>query len=161
MFKKLIYGFLVMASLTGCLKNSDVANPCDYDPCEFPASDTEIQQVQAYLTANNITATQHCSGLFYNIEIPGSGPAPEVCSNITVNYEGRLVDGTVFDASSSAVSFNLSQVINGWKNGLPLVKEGGRINLYIPPSLGYGSTAYGNIPANSILIFKVELIDVQ
>ena len=161
MLKKIVFGFLVVASFSGCLKNSDLANPCDYDPCEIKAPASEIQQVQTYLTSNNITAIQHCSSLFYDVEVAGTGATPGVCSNITVNYEGRLTNGNVFDASTSPVTFNLSQVINGWKNGLPLIKAGGRINLYIPPTLAYGSTSQGSIPANSVLIFKVELIAVQ
>ena len=161
MIKNILFGFLVLASLSGCLKNSDVANPCDYDPCAIQAPASEIQEVEAYLSANNIIATQHCSGLFYNIEIAGTGATPGVCSNITVNYEGRLTNGNLFDASTSPVTFNLSQVINGWKNGLPLIKAGGRMNLYVPPTLAYGNASNGSIPANSVLVFKVELIAVQ
>ena len=161
MLKKIIYGFLIIASFSGCLKNSEMENPCNYDPCAFQAPASEIQAVQDYLAANNINATEHCSGLFYAIETAGTGAAPGVCSNITVNYEGRLTNGNLFDASTAPITFNLSQVISGWKNGLPLVKAGGRINLYIPPSLAYGNTNQGSIPPNSILVFKVDLIAVQ
>lgn len=161
MLRKMIFGFLVIASFSGCLKKSDIADPCDYDPCDFQAPASEIQQVEDYLATNSITAIQHCSGLFYNVEVAGTGATPGVCSNITVNYEGRLTNGTLFDASTNPVTFNLSQVINGWKNGLPLVKAGGTINLYIPPTLGYGSYDQGSIPPNSILVFRVELIAVQ
>lgn len=161
MLKKFILSVFVISALSGCMKNLDVANPCDYDPCAYKAPAGEIQQVQAYLTANNIIATQHCSGMFYEVEVMGSGATPGVCSNITVNYQGRLTNGTVFDASTNPVTFNLSQVIDGWKNGIPQVKAGGRIRLYIPPSLGYGPNAQGSIPANSILVFTVDLIAVQ
>jgi FKBP-type peptidyl-prolyl cis-trans isomerase FkpA len=161
MLKKIAAGLLILGSFTGCLKNADVQSPCHYDACDFKAPASEIQAVEAYLTANNIIASQHCSGLYYAVEVAGTGATPQNCSNITVNYEGRLTDGTLFDASSAPVTFNLSQVINGWRNGLPLVKAGGRINLYIPPSLAYGNVAQGSIPANSILVFKVDLIAVQ
>ena len=161
MLKKIIICVFVISALSGCMKKLDVGNPCDYDPCSFKAPNSEIQQVEAYLAANGITATQHCSGMFYEVEVMGSGATPGVCSNITVNYQGRLTNGSVFDASTNPVTFNLSQVIDGWKNGIPQVKAGGRIRLYIPPSLGYGPNAQGSIPANSILVFTVDLIAVQ
>ena len=162
MLKKLLIGFVVVASFTGCLKGSDFPDPCNYDPCEIKAPAAEIQQVQAYLTANNITnAVQHCSGLFYVVDNPGTGATPQTCSNITVEYEGRLTNGTQFDASTSPVTFNLSGVIPGWRNGLPQLKPGGRIHLYVPPTLGYGANSNGTIPANSILVFRVDLISVQ
>ena len=160
MLKKLIFGFLVIASFSGCLK-SDIEDPCEYDPCATKATAAEIQSVQDYLNANSIVATQHCSGIFYVVDIQGNGATPQVCSNVTVNYEGKLTNGTVFDASSSPVTFNLSQVIKGFKNGMLQVKSGGSIRIFIPPSLGYGEYQQGNIPANSILIFTVTLVSVQ
>jgi FKBP-type peptidyl-prolyl cis-trans isomerase FkpA len=165
MLKKLLSGIIVIGVLSvmsGCLKSSTVqADPCAYDTCAFKAPATEIQAVQNYLTANNITATQHCSGLFYRIDVPGTGATPDVCSTVTVTYEGKLTDGTVFNTATTPVSFSLSQVIPGWRNGLPKVNAGGRIYLYIPPSLGYGATQAGSIPPNSILVFRIELIAVQ
>src|SRR4051812_49133275 len=158
MFRNLILGILVISSFSGCMKNqkADVAS-CNYDPCSLKAPASEIAAVQNYLTANNITATQHCSGLFYVIDQPGTGSSAQVCSVITVTYEGKLTNGTVFDSANSPVTFNLSQTIPGWKNGIPLIKSGGRIYLYVPPSLAYGNQAAGSIPPNSILIFRVEL----
>jgi FKBP-type peptidyl-prolyl cis-trans isomerase FkpA len=160
MFRKIIFGFIILAAFSSCLKDS---NSCSYDPCSKVAGANEVQAVQNYLTAQGITGTtQHCSGMFYKIELAGSGTAPTVCSNISVTYEGKLADGTVFDAATAPTTpFLLDQTITGWKNGLPLIKTGGRIYLYIPPSLGYGSTGSGPIPPNSILIFKVDLVAVQ
>lgn len=80
-----------------------------------------------------------------------------------VNYEGRLIDGTVFDSSyerGESIKFPLNGVIKGWGEGLTYAKEGGRIQLYIPSDLGYGQRGTGPIPANSTLIFDVELIKV-
>ena len=140
---------------------------CTYIPCNLVAPTSEIQAVQNFLTSNNITATQHCSGMFYIIDADGSGKTADVCSGISVKYKGLLTNGTVFDEHSSPVSFNLSELILGWKNGIPLIKPGGRIKLYIPPSLGYGSQVVydgnGNpsVPANSILIFEIDLVSVQ
>ena len=164
MLKQIIAGFLLVSVLAGCLKDAEQAPPCNpssYDTCAIKAPAAEIQAVRDYLTANNITATEHCSGIFYAIDVLGTGTQATVCSNIAVTYQGKLVNGTVFDEAATPVSFGLSGVIPGWKNGIPLIKPGGRIYLFIPPSLGYGSAPYGPIPGNSILIFRVELIAVQ
>jgi len=163
MVKQILTSLTVLMLLTGCLKNSSSSYNCtsSYDPCAFKASAAEIQSVQDYLTTNGITAMQHCSGLFYTIDNPGSGATPSVCSNVSVTYDGRLTNGNVFDSTATPVLLNLSRVIIGWANGLPLIKAGGSMHLYIPPSLGYGTSTVGSIPANSILVFKVNLIAVQ
>lgn len=161
MLKKILTAFLILGCFTGCLKSADVTCNPSFDPCAQKATAAEIQDIQAYLTANGIQATQHCSGLFYRVDVPGTGATPNVCSNIGVTYEGKLTNGNVFDSRTSTIGFNLSGVIAGWKIGIPLIKAGGRIYLYIPPSLGYGSNANGSIPANSILVFRVELVSVN
>jgi FKBP-type peptidyl-prolyl cis-trans isomerase len=99
--------------------------------------------------------------LFYVIENEGTGAAPTVCNNISVTYEGKLTNGNTFDKAESPVVFNLSQLITGFKNGIPLIKVGGRIRLYVPPSLGYGSSQTGSIPPNSVLVFTVNLVGLQ
>lgn len=160
MLRSIAYSVALVFLLTGCLKGSD--NKCQYDECALKAPAAEIQAVQDYLTANNITATQHCSGVFYRVENAGTGTRPNACSYVLANYKGMLTDGHVFDQSSQGpIAFSLDGVIRGWTNGLQQVKAGGRIILYIPPSLGYGSRAVGDIPANSILIFEVDLVGVQ
>jgi len=155
MFKKIIVAFVIVISFSGCLKNKE--QKCTYDSCAYSAPASEIQAIQNYLTSHNITnAVQHCSGLFYVIDTLGTGDQPASCSLVTVNYVGSLVDGTVFDHGTD-FTIGLNQVIAGWTNGVPLIKEGGKIHLYIPPSLGYGSQPYGSIPGNSILIFDIHL----
>ena len=163
MLKKILIAFSMVAVLGGCIKSvpSPAACNANYDPCAIKAPASEIQSVQDYLTANGISATQHCSGMFYTIDAPGTGAVPNICSNITVTYTGKLTNGSTFDSASTPIGLNLNQVITGWKDGLPLIKAGGSMHLYIPPSLGYGSNAYGPIPANSILIFQVGLVSVQ
>ena len=157
--------FLV-TGFTGCLKDPE-PQVCEYDACKFKAPAAEVQALKDYLTANNITATEHCSGLYYRIENAGTGKTPQACGAVLANYKGMLSDGQVFDQSSSPIEFALSGVITGWTNGVPLIKEGGRIVLYIPPSLGYGAQdrrdAQGvvRIPGNSTLIFEVDLIKVN
>ncbi|MEJ0107119.1 MAG: FKBP-type peptidyl-prolyl cis-trans isomerase [Bacteroidota bacterium] len=119
--------------------------------------------VENYLASKGITgATKHCSGMYYKIDSAGSGKTATVCSNIFVKYKGQLVNDVVFDSTSvNPAYFNLNGVIAGFKNGVPLIKEGGGIHLYIPPSLAYGAAQNGSIPANSILIFQVNLVAVQ
>ncbi len=159
--KNIILALLILAAFSGCLKQDENTITCTYDACGTKAPASEIQQVRDYLTANNITATEHCSGLFYIIDNPGNGASPTVCNSIAFTYEGKLTNGTVFDSATQPVVYGLSQLITGFKNGIPLIKTGGRIRLFVPPSLGYGANPSGSIPANSILIFDVNLVGIQ
>src|SRR5678816_1005024 len=101
--------------------------------------------------------------MYYTVDAAGAGSSAIACSTVGVKYKGQLTNGTVFDQATSPVSFNMGGLIEAWKKGIPLIKAGGKIKLYCPPSLAYGSQvirdAAGNtvIPANSILIFEVEL----
>ena len=107
-------------------------------------------------------------GLQITDEIVGTGATAEPGDTVTVNYVGSLTNGTVFDASanhgSSGFTFTLGkgQVIKGWDEGIVGMKVGGKRKLVIPPGLAYGNQAVGGvIPANSTLVFEVELLSVQ
>lgn len=103
------------------------------------------------------------SGLQYKVIEEGAGVSPMAADTVEVHYTGKLLDGTVFDSSverGEPAKFPLSGVIKGWSEGLTYAKEGGKIELYIPSNLGYGPRGYGNIPANSTLVFEVELLKV-
>ena len=156
MLKKLLAGLLVIISFAGCLKGKNEFK-CNYNDCALKAPESEIQAVQDYLTAHSITATPHCSGLFYVIDDPGTGKPVTACGAVMATYVGKLADGTVFDDGTFEEFLPLSSLVRGWANAIPLIKEGGKIRLYIPPSLGYGNQDHGSIPANSILIFDVTL----
>ena len=166
-----IIGISLLALIfLGCKKTGTNNEPdCTYDACALKAPASEIQMVQNYLTANNITATQHCSGLFYAIDAEGTGLSPDFCSFIIAGYVGKLTNGNIFDQSPQGqyLQIYLSQLIKGWINGLPFIKAGGKIRLYIPPSLGYGAADQKDqngtvvIPGNSVLIFEVNLVGVQ
>lgn len=121
------------------------------------APETEVNAVQNYLNSQGITAEKDSRGFFYKIDDAGTGKYPNACSNITVDYTGKLVNGNIFDQNTN-VNFDLSTLIKGWREGIPLIKENGKITLYLPPSLGYGADGYGSsIPPNSITIFSITL----
>ncbi len=104
------------------------------------------------------------SGLLYKVENAGTGDAPKDSDTVVVNYKGTLADGTEFDNSykrGEPLSFRLDGVIPGWTEGLKQIKKGGKITLVIPPELAYGKAGVPGIPANSTLIFDVELLDVK
>lgn len=125
-----------------------------FDPAKQAAKDDAA--IQAYIAANNITATKDPSGIYYQVITPGTGAYPTVNSKVTVNYTGKLLNGIVFD-SGNLPSTALSTLVKGWQYGIPHINTGGRILLLIPSALGYGNTTQGSIPANSVLIFTVDL----
>lgn len=104
------------------------------------------------------------SGLLVKVLAEGNGASPKATDNVRVHYEGKLIDGKVFDSSyarNEPAEFPLNAVIAGWTEGLQLAKEGGKLELVIPPELGYGKTGAGAaIPPESTLIFTVELIKI-
>jgi len=105
------------------------------------------------------------SGLQYKVITEGTGKSPSPTSNVTVNYEGKLTNGTVFDSSykrGQPASFPLDRVIKGWTEGLQLMKEGGKYEFFLPYNLAYGEHGAGaGIPPYATLIFTVELISVD
>jgi FKBP-type peptidyl-prolyl cis-trans isomerase FkpA len=152
-----------------CLKQDNAAVNCTYDPCSLVAPAAEVTALETYLFGAGITnATKHCSGMYYRIDTPGTGKTPAACSQVVVKYKGQFTNGTTFDSNATGFVINLaSNIIEGWKKGVPLIKEGGKIILYIPPSLAYGATGVTNtitgavvIPPNATLVFEIELITV-
>ncbi len=130
------------------------------------ASEPNKQAGLKYLEENKkqpgVTQTQ--SGLQYKVIKEGNGKTPTANNQVTVNYEGKLLDGTVFDSSferGKPATFPVTGVIPGWTEGLQLMKEGGSYELYIPSDLAYGDQGTQGIPGGSTLIFKVDLIKVE
>lgn len=118
-------------------------------------------QIVKYLADNNITATKDGSGLYYQITTPGSAEKPTVSNGIYITYEGKLMsNGTVFDSKTTPYYFeNMTSLIQGWQIGVPKIGKGGSIKLFVPSGLGYKNEASGSIPANSVLIFDITLVN--
>lgn len=160
--KSYVWGLMGLACiLNACMKEGDKCAPNN-----SVAPSAEVQEVQAYINSNSITATKHSSGLFYSIASEGQGSSPNVCSTIKVAFSGKLTSGAQVEGAPD-VHTSLKFLVPGWQIGMPLIKTGGRIKLYVPPSLGYGSAgkkdSIGNIivPPNSILIYDVTLKMVE
>ena len=121
---------------------------------------------EAFLAENKKRAgvTTTASGLQYEVLTEGSGRQPKASDTVRCHYEGRLIDGTVFDSSyrrGVPADFGLRQVISGWTEGVQLMKEGAKYRFFIPYNLAYGERGAGaDIPPYAALIFDVELIKV-
>lgn len=140
----------------------------------------ESKTIEAYLKEKGLKGTKTASGLYYVIEREGTGEATTPNTTMSVDYAGYLLDGTLFDTSIPEiakannifneqrpyeplpVSVGMGQVIPGWDEGLLLLKKGSKAKFIIPSPLGYGENGAGSsIPANSILVFDVEVKNVQ
>lgn len=125
-----------------------------------------LAQANAFLednkTKDGVMTTE--SGLQYKIIKQGEGESPTTASTVTVHYVGTLLDGSEFDSSrrrGQPASFPVTGVIDGWTEGLQLMKPGAVFEFYIPPHLAYGEQGNQRIAPNSLLIFEVELIEVK
>lgn len=125
------------------------------------------EEGEAFLKENaareNVVTTS--SGLQYQILQEGTGKQPKATDNVKCHYEGKLIDGTVFDSSirrGEPAVFPLNGVIAGWTEGVQLMKEGAKYRFFIPYDLAYGANGAGSsIPPYAALIFDVELIEVM
>jgi FKBP-type peptidyl-prolyl cis-trans isomerase FkpA len=157
---KRFFPFLLLCaalSVFSCTKSD--TNRC-LTEVSVNADSTESANLKAYLAAKGVSATADPRGFYYVVTNPGDTTLrPTVCSSIRVSYTGRLTNNQQFDASNYAV-LNLNGLVLGWQEGLPHIGKGGSIILYLPPSLGYGATATTSVPANSVLVFWIDLLDV-
>jgi FKBP-type peptidyl-prolyl cis-trans isomerase len=136
-------------------------------------SANDEKALKDYFAKNHIKATKTASGLYYVISKKGAGDNAKANQNVSMNYIGKFMDGKVFDANvnekgeyingRSPLNFTLGigQVIKGWDEGVQLLNPGSKGTFYIPSSLGYGAVDRGPIPANSILVFDVELLKAE
>lgn len=135
-------------------------------PQQPAGSNENLEKGHAFLAENGkrqeVITTP--SGLQYEVIQEGDGEKPTATSEVEVHYEGTLLDGTVFDSSydrGESITFPLSRVIKGWTEGVQLMPVGSTYKFYIPSELAYGPRNTGNIPSNSTLIFKVELLGIK
>jgi FKBP-type peptidyl-prolyl cis-trans isomerase len=152
MLRKFIAFAFILVLAVSCKEEEAI----DYGPI-----DQKI--IEDYIAANGITNAQStASGLYYVIYKPGGTNHPNEKSSVSVNYKGYLTDGTIFDSSypmGKPSELDLTSVVKGWQEGMQLIGVGGKIQLFVPSELGYGSSAAGSIPANSVIIFDVEMVD--
>lgn len=121
----------------------------------------DVAAIDAFLAAEGIVAIEDVTGMRYVVTLTGTGAKPCLESRITFKYKGMLLDGgSVFDQNTTGLTYPLKQLILGWQIVLPQLKAGTKATLYIPSGYGYGPHALPGIPANSNLIFEIELVSV-
>jgi len=151
--KNFLLSFVFIILFTGCGKEEEGCTPV--------SPQAEELKITTYTNANGITAVKHSSGMYYQIIDPGTGVTPTIKSTVKATYTGIFLDGTVFD--SETVDISLSEMIEGWQIGIPLIKKGGRIKLIIPSALAYGCNGniHKEIGPDEVLFYDVNLLDVQ
>jgi FKBP-type peptidyl-prolyl cis-trans isomerase len=121
--------------------------------------------IKKYLESNSLTGfTKTTTGLYYKIGQPGTGSPITTDSTIVANYTGKLLNGAIFDraVAGSEATFKLNSLVKGWREGIPLIKQGGSIRLIIPSTLGYGLDGSSpSVPAFSALDFEITVTDVK
>ncbi|WP_026905190.1 FKBP-type peptidyl-prolyl cis-trans isomerase [Pedobacter glucosidilyticus] len=151
--------FMVVALFSSCLKNNNV------DPYELAQKQLKQDEetIKRFIADQKINAVRHESGMYHQITNPGSGNfdyKTNVNPRITVIYKGRLLNGNVFD-SDTLRNQRLGNFIIGWRLGVPLIQQGGKIRLLIPSLYAYGPQGSGVIPPNAVLDFEIELTQIQ
>lgn len=135
-----------------------------FDAAKQAAIDED--RIKHYIDTANITGTvRDSTGLYYKIITPGTGTdTMKLTSKMSIIYRGTLLNGTQFDSSADTATTlrgaMLMNLIQGWQIGLRKVTKGGEIQLFVPSALGYKQQNLGTIPPNSVLVFKVKLVDV-
>lgn len=149
--KLLFLPILILISLSSCKKESKV---------DQAAADKKI--LLDYIAKDSLVVDSTASGLYYSIIDSGSTVTPHLNSYLTIHYKGYYTSNAIFEQTSGEpVKGFLKQFIAGWQEGVPKIKKGGKIKLLIPSALAYGKNGAGSIPANTVLIFIVELINVE
>ena len=136
--------------------------------------DADDKALQVYFTQHHITPIKTKTGLYYSIQKEGIGPLAAAGDNVVINYTGTLLDGTRFDSNTDSAFMHLQplnfvlgagRVIKGWEEGITYLNPGSKAYFYIPSALAYGAQSRPGsaanpkgIPANSILVFDVELV---
>lgn len=154
----------MLAALLVAACGGGAGNAAD-GPAALPPSDPALLFFAPELEIDLTRFEQTRSGLYVEDVEVGDGPVARRDSRVWIHYVGWLPDGTVFDASLGGDPYHLRlggrEVIRGWNEGIVGMKRGGVRRLVVRPGLGYGSSARGDIPAGSTLVFRLELVDVE
>ena len=158
---RILIFFLVFISTFSCADENVVVTRTKQEQLEL-----DLTRIQGYINENNLTGFSSTDkGLYYKIVEAGNTTFPANCDTLSVEYIGELLDGSEFDRSNTDQPFEFilgqGQVIEGWEIGLSKIDEGGSGILIIPSWLGYGSAITSSIPENSVLIFRIDLIDIR
>ncbi len=148
------------------MTKEDFSKMADIKAEEQKLIDDEL--IKKYLADNNLKAEKTADGLYCVIEKPGTGPTAKPGNNVSVLYTGKLLDGVIFDSSEMGggepfkVKLGANSVIKGWEQGLLFFNKGAKGLLLIPSYLAYGDHEYpGRIPANSVLVFNIEVTNIK
>ena len=158
---RILIFFLVFISTFSCADENVVVTRTKQEQLEL-----DLTRIQGYINENNLTGFSSTDkGLYYKIMEAGNTTFPANGDTLSVDYIGELLDGSEFDRSNTDQPFEFvlgqGQVIEGWEIGLSKIDEGGSGILIIPSVLGYGSAITSSIPENSVLIFRIDLIDIR
>jgi peptidylprolyl isomerase len=153
-----------IGAITMALLGAMVLTSCGSDSVTGPQT-PETTTYAASLGVDLKAMTMSAGGLYTRDLVVGTGAVAANGKTLSMHYLGYLSDGTLFDGNTSAAPFTFvlgaHTVIQGWDEGIAGMKVGGKRQLVIPPSLGYGGVTYGPIPGGSVLIFTVDLLSAQ
>lgn len=128
-------------------------------------SDKDIQsfddKIASYVKKNKLEMIKSDSGLYYAIQEKGAGDSIKGDALISAIYTGRLLNGKIFDQQRKPIEMKLQDLILGWREVVFYLNSGGKATIIVPPQLGYGKQTMPEIPKNSILIFDIEIVDVN
>jgi FKBP-type peptidyl-prolyl cis-trans isomerase len=130
-------------------------------------SDSDLEsfddKIESHLDSEGADMTRVENGLYYNILDQGKGENIKITDRVTFYYTGEFLDGEVFQTipESEALTFHVRELIVGWQDALTLIGEGGEVDVIIPPHLGYGSKNTELVPPNTILKYRLKVIDVE
>jgi len=158
---KYILLIFISAFLFSCTEDSTTVNRTKQEQLAL-----DIVRINGYIQENNLTGFQSLdNGLHYKTLELGNQEYPQVGDTLRVEYVGQLLNGREFDRNYTNQPFELilgsGEVIQGWELGLPYVDEEGEIILIIPSGLAYGNTSTNSIPENSVLIFRIKLLEIR
>lgn len=144
---RILFGILMLTSLffMGCKDEKTLQE--------------ELAEIDTYIQEKGYTVLETGTGLHYFVKSEGSGITnPELSDEVTVDYKGELLDGTIFDQNDN-ITFELTGLVQGWQEGIQLMNKGDTYVLIFPSTLGYGSRGQGSIPGYAPLAFEITLRD--